>query len=129
MSMILAFALTAALTTQVEASALLQPSKRPLGPTTETIVPKRLPNGEPSKRSCLSQAETRETVVARKLFAPYLALRAASARAHGETIGVRLCRLAEVLVYDVTVLRRDGRVVKVIIDAASGRILHTINDH
>jgi hypothetical protein len=80
------------------------------------------------KRACLSQSETREVVAARKLFAPFSALRTAAARGHGETIGVRLCRLNEELIYEVTVLRRDGRVVKVVIDAVSGKIVRILND-
>ncbi len=76
----------------------------------------------------MSQNETRELVAQRKLFPPFSALREAAQRGHGETIGVRLCRLSEELVYEVTVLRRDGRVVKVVIDAASGKIVRLLND-
>lgn len=80
------------------------------------------------KRACLSQSETREIVAARKLSPPFSALRTAAAHGRGETIGVRLCRFNEELMYEVTVLRRDGRVVKVVVDAVSGKVARTLND-
>ena len=87
-----------------------------------------LPDQPAGKHVCLSPAETREIVAARKLSAPFAVLRTAGTHAHGETIGVHLCRLNEELMYEVTVLRRDGRVVKVVLDAASGKIVRTLND-
>jgi uncharacterized membrane protein YkoI len=80
------------------------------------------------KRSCLSPSETRETVAARKLSTPFTALRTAAGHAHGETLGMRLCRVSDDLVYEVTVLRRDGRVVKVVVDALTGKVVRTLND-
>lgn len=82
----------------------------------------------PPKRACLSPGETREVVAARKLSAPFMALRTAGTHAHGETIGIRLCRFNDDLMYEVTVLRRDGRVVKVLIDAIAGKIVRSLND-
>jgi uncharacterized membrane protein YkoI len=81
-----------------------------------------------AKRSCLSAGETREVVAARKLTAPVAALRTAGSHAHGETLTIRLCRISDDLVYEVTVLRRDGRVVKVVVDATTGKIVRTLND-
>jgi hypothetical protein len=80
------------------------------------------------KRACLSASETREVVSAKKLSTPFLALRAAGAHAHGETLGMRLCKINDDLMYEVNVLRRDGRVVKVILDAATGKVVRSLND-
>ena len=93
------------------------------GPSSGTIAEQPA-----AKHVCLSPAETREIVAARKLSAPFAVLRTAGAHARGETIGVHLCRINEELMYEVTVLRRDGRVVKVVLDAASGKIVRTLND-
>jgi uncharacterized membrane protein YkoI len=93
------------------------------GAPAEQAAPKR-PDQTAPKRVCLSSAETREIVLSRKLSPPFNALRTAATHAHGETIGVHLCRFGEDLVYEVTVLRRDGRVVKVLVDAVTGKITH-----
>src|ERR1700674_5748148 len=68
-------------------------------------------------RGCLSAAETREAIRAHKLIEPFRAMGDASGRAQSEAIAVRLCRSNEKFVYDITMLRRDGRVVHVYVDA------------
>lgn len=76
--------------------------------------------GEPRPMACLSGAETREAVQTRRIVPPFRAV-AEAMREGGELVAIRICRSPDPpLVYDVAVLRRDGRLVHVIIDAAAG---------
>lgn len=69
---------------------------------------------------CFSTAQTRERIAQHKLGEPFAPMRAAADHLQGEAIGARLCQSNDVLVYEVSVLRRDGRILKILIDAASG---------
>ena len=40
-----------------------------------------------------------------------------------EALSTRLCRKGELLLYEIDLLRRDGRVLKVFVDAVSGKPL------
>ncbi len=48
-------------------------------------------------------------------------MQAASLAAHAEPINARLCRDHDELVYEISLLRRDGRVVRIYLDAATGQ--------
>ena len=41
--------------------------------------------------------------------------------AQAEPLGARLCQLGEGLIYEISLLRRDGHIVKILVDAFSGR--------
>ncbi|PWB80501.1 MAG: hypothetical protein C3F11_17780 [Methylocystaceae bacterium] len=71
--------------------------------------------------ACFPTAETRQLIVDRRLADPFATMQAASAAAHGEPIGAKLCRADEELVYEISLLRRDGRVVRIYVDAATGK--------
>ncbi len=73
-----------------------------------------------ARRACLSASETRESVSAHQLREPMALLREAAAQTRAEPLGARLCRWNEQFVYEMSLLRRDGRVVRVFVDAASG---------
>ncbi len=71
-------------------------------------------------RGCFSQAEARDKIVQRRLTDPIGAMRAG--RAEGEALRTRLCRWKQDdLVYEVDVLRRDGRVLHLFINAQNGQ--------
>lgn len=71
-------------------------------------------------RVCFNQAETREKIIQRRLTDPVSATRAG--RAEGEALRTRLCRWKQDdLVYEVFVLRRDGRVLRLYINAQNGQ--------
>jgi hypothetical protein len=87
---------------------------------------------EPGKLVCLSQAQRRELVAARKVVPLATALRAvrgmADARVRrsstkSDIINARLCRGPDGLVYRLTVLARDGKVVTLSVDAVSGKLV------
>lgn len=70
---------------------------------------------------CFQTAETRQLIVERRLADPFAMMTTASAAARGEPIGARLCRANDELVYEISLLRHDGRVVRVYVDAATGK--------
>ena len=76
----------------------------------------------PRGRVCFSQAETRDKIAQRRLTDPVSATRAG--RSEGEALRTRLCRWKQdELVYEVYVLRRDGRIIRLYINAQSGQAL------
>lgn len=83
--------------------------------------PVRAQMAQPS--GCLTDSEIREEVAAKRVVPQLTALRAARAKMGGEAVRARLCREGDNLFYHITALRRDGRVVRVVVDAASGKVL------
>jgi len=73
----------------------------------------------PASAACLSGGQARQAVNSGQ------ALRAGAIRGiiNAEIIGMKLCRAGGRLVYRVTVLKRNGKVGRIVIDAASGRKL------
>ena len=80
---------------------------------------------EAAKQSplCLNPAETREAISQHKFADPAAALRSAAAVAHAEPLRSRLCRWNDDFVYEITLLRRDGKVMRVFIKAADGSLV------
>jgi uncharacterized membrane protein YkoI len=73
------------------------------------------------ERICYTTAETREKILVHGLFEPFHAMRSAASRLQAQAIGVKLCRWREELVYEVSLLRHDGRVIHLSIDAKTGQ--------
>ena len=80
-------------------------------------------------RVCFSTAETREKILAHGLFEPFRVMRNAASRSQAEAIGVKLCRWSEELVYEMSLLRRDGRVIHVFVNAKTGVVIGSNNEH
>lgn len=79
--------------------------------------------GSPALASCLSQGEMREAVAAGQAIPAVNATRAAQGAYPGaEVTRVELCSAGGGLVYRITLLQRDGRVVQVDVDAGSGAL-------
>lgn len=70
--------------------------------------------------ACVSSAETRDLFVSDKLMPPFRVLREAARVAQAEAIDIQLCRAQGALVYNVTLLDRDGRILHRIVSAANG---------
>jgi uncharacterized membrane protein YkoI len=79
------------------------------------------------ERECYSAAQTRERITLRKLVEPFRLMANAANRFQAEAIGAKLCRWKEELVYEITLLRRDGRVIHVFTNAASGQMIGAKN--
>lgn len=74
-------------------------------------------------RVCLSYGDTAEVVSSRKVIAPGAAMVAARhAVPDGDILRASLCRKSDALVYRLTAIRSDGRVVRVTVDAPSGKV-------
>ncbi|MCC0002447.1 MAG: PepSY domain-containing protein [Methylobacteriaceae bacterium] len=73
------------------------------------------------ERACFSAPETREKILANGLADPFALLRAQAAEQRAEAIAVKLCRQGDVYVYEIDLLRRDGRLIHSRVDARSGR--------
>jgi uncharacterized membrane protein YkoI len=76
-----------------------------------------------AKPVCLNAAETREMVKSRRLLEPFAALKFAAGQRKAEALSARLCRSGDDFVYEITLLHRDGRLVHVEMEAATGKIV------
>ena len=72
---------------------------------------------------CLSSGDASEAVSAKRVVAPGQALvLARRAVPNADILRASLCRDPDDLVYRITALRHDGRLVRVTVDAPSGRV-------
>lgn len=76
---------------------------------------------QPAAIACMTPAEARTAIARHKLANALPALRSAARRAQAEPLRSRLCRIDERFVYEMTMLRRDGKVVRVFVDAQDAR--------
>ena len=72
------------------------------------------------RTACLSPEERRAALAAHKAVPLARAMRVAKAKTGGEVVKARLCRHERGLVYVLTVLARDGKVLQARVDAADG---------
>lgn len=74
--------------------------------------------------ACLTKAEQRAAVASHRAISLGRAIRSANRHGHhGEPIRARLCRRGARLVYVLTLLARNGKVTRVTVDAANGRVI------
>lgn len=81
------------------------------------------------QRACLSPSETLDAIADRALVEPRRMLRAAADKARAEAVGARLCRWEDAFVYEFTLLRQDGRILFVYVDASSGKVVDSPQGH
>ena len=75
---------------------------------------------EPQPLVCVPRQETRALFFEKKLVPPFKVMHEAAVLGQAEAIDIQLCRFQAALVYDVTLLTRDGRVVHRLFAAATG---------
>jgi len=73
-----------------------------------------------AQRACLNQKERRALVENGTVVRLAAAMHAVRSHVPGTLVRARLCRRPEGLVYVLTVLAHDGKVVRVVVDAAKG---------
>ena len=72
---------------------------------------------------CLSSGDAFEAVASHQVVSPAAAIVAArQAVPNADVLRAALCREPGALVYLIMALRRDGRLMRVVVEAASGRI-------
>ena len=80
--------------------------------------------GEPAAQKrhvCMSAADSREAVGVHGLISPIDAVRGAQAIGRGELLRSRLCRWDQDFVYELTLLKHDGHVLRVFLNAKDGK--------
>jgi hypothetical protein len=77
------------------------------------------------RSDCLSTSEIRDAMAARKILEPMAAVRSAVRLTHSEPLRSQLCRSKDglQLQYEMTLLRRDGKVVRVVLNAVNGALI------
>ncbi len=84
---------------------------------------------EPARqRICYSTAETRDKIVSLGLFEPFHLMRNVATKLQAEAIGAKLCRWSEDFVYEISLLRHDGRILHISIDAKTGKLVGSKNE-
>lgn len=78
------------------------------------------PVDEPRPLACVRPALARQLFFERGLVPPIRAMRQASNLANAEAIDIQLCWFRGELVYDVTLLGREGPVTHRLVSAATG---------
>jgi len=74
-------------------------------------------------RVCLDQKERRAEAAAGAVIRLEAAIAAAKSRISGSVLRARLCRGQDGLVYVLTVLARDGKVARIVVDATRGTLV------
>ena len=72
-------------------------------------------------RLCYSRAETRDRIHADHLVEPFALVRTTAGAMRAELLSARLCKTGGALVYEIDLLGRDGRVIRKVVDASTGR--------
>jgi hypothetical protein len=89
------------------------------------------PPGPPpfGPRKCYTPAETRERVASAGLREPFALMRKASAMTQSEALAGKLCRWNDLDIYDISLLRSDGALIHVYMNAATGQVVGALNAH
>jgi uncharacterized membrane protein YkoI len=81
---------------------------------------------QPAQQSeCYSTAETRDKIAAQGLSEPFRSMQKAAARFEAQALAAKLCRRDDNFVYEISLLRRDGRIVRSLFDAKTGKIIES----
>jgi hypothetical protein len=92
-------------------------------PPVERVGPPPPGSAPHGPRTCYSAAETRDRVAAANLREPFALMRKASAMTQGEALAGKLCRWNDQDVYEISLLRRDGTLIHVFMNAATGQVV------
>jgi hypothetical protein len=79
------------------------------------------------EHECYSAAQTRREIAVHKLAEPFALLAGAANRFQAEALGVKLCRHKEQYIYEINLLRTNGRVIHVFTNAVTGQIFSVKN--
>ena len=86
--------------------------------------------GEPAlARTCFASAEARDAIAQNHLINSTIAMKNAAVKVQADALAGKLCRWTEQYVYEITLLRRDGRVIHAFIDARTGEVVGAQNNN
>jgi hypothetical protein len=74
----------------------------------------------PPPNVCFSTTEAREKIAAHGLTDPFRLVRGATRAVTADIVAVKLCLWSDRLVYEISLLPRDGHVGRILIDARTG---------
>lgn len=74
---------------------------------------------------CYSTAETRAKIAAQGLSEPFHSMQKAAARFEAQALAAKLCLRDDNFIYEISLLRRDGRIVRSQFDAKTGKIIES----
>src|SRR5271157_4181841 len=77
----------------------------------------------PAEHACLDQKERRAETASGGVVRLAAAIHAAKSRMPGTVVQARLCHGQDGLVYVLTVLARDGKVARIVVDAVKGTLV------
>ncbi len=77
-----------------------------------------------AKQECLSAKDSREMVLSGHLLEPLQVMKNLTSLSRSEPVSIKLCRWDSVYIYDVTLLHRDGKLLRVFVDAISGKTVN-----
>jgi uncharacterized membrane protein YkoI len=80
-----------------------------------------------AKPICLSTSEAREEIKTHRLLDQFAVLKTAASVAKAEALSAKLCRLNDDFVYEIALLHRDGRLVHLVMNATTGKVVTTRN--
>lgn len=83
----------------------------------------------PGPKKCYSAAETRERVASQKLRPAFEMMRKASTLTGAEAIAGKLCHWNDDDIYVISLLRHNGALVRVFMNAVTGRVIGARNLH
>ncbi|MPZ37529.1 MAG: hypothetical protein GEU95_05605 [Rhizobiales bacterium] len=82
-----------------------------------------LPADAEQRMRCLTRDQQRAAITERRAVPLAAVRRSVRGRVPGELVRARLCQEADRLIYLLTVLPRDGKVRRVIVDAKNGAVV------
>jgi Peptidase propeptide and YPEB domain len=103
--------------------ALILIAPAPAGAEPAVRVEHPLVHSTRVRHACLDLKEQRIAIESGKVVPLAVAMRAARKRMAGSVVRARLCNGRDGLVYVLTILPRDGKVVRVTVDAAKGAVI------
>ncbi len=99
--------------------ALAQPAKEAVSEPVGTITNSDAPVEKPIV--CFSAREMGDRVARLRLANPLIAMQSNARRNRAEPLRTRLCRTGNRLVYELSLIRKDGKVMQIYLNAQSGR--------
>ncbi len=75
-------------------------------------------------RTCLTAAETRTAIAENGLLDPLNVLKSTAGTTKAEPLRNRLCRWNQDFVYEISLLRHDGKVIRTFVRASDGKTIN-----